>query len=140
MTQLTNDEKTILMIAAAGKPMIPIGRWEKSVKSLVKRGFMQPHGHAGDPTGHFNNYITEAGRIALEQSDNEDFRALLEVGGQYQKAHYTLTSHAEQIAQELAALARESSTLKADPPHKALEKWSRVILERALAVLTSEQD
>jgi hypothetical protein len=133
---LTNDEKTILMIAASGQAMIPIGRWEKPTKALVERGYMAPRPHPGDPTGHFNNFITDAGRLAIEQAEKDDFKDLIEVGAEFQRAQHKLTSHAEKIAQDLVSIARESAELQADPPHKALEKWSRVILERALAVLT----
>ena len=138
MTALTSDEKTILMIAASGQPMIPVGRWENPVKSLVKKGYMQPHPHAGDPTGHFNNHITAAGRQAIEDTDDEDFKALIETAGAVQHAQRKLTAHAEKIAQDLVDLARESAQVNADAPRQALEKWSRVILERALAVLTSD--
>ena len=35
MTDLSQDELTVLMIAATGERMMPIGRWEAPAKSLV---------------------------------------------------------------------------------------------------------
>lgn len=62
VSPLTRDEVTILSIAAEGESMMPIGRWEKSVENLVKRGFLERHDK-------FNNTITEAGRAALEAEE-----------------------------------------------------------------------
>ena len=54
---LTQDEASVLMIAAQGQSLIAIGRWEKPIDSLVKRGLL----HANDK---FNNVITSKGRQA----------------------------------------------------------------------------
>ena len=34
---LTDDERTVLMIAAQGQSMMPLGRWETPVEHLVER-------------------------------------------------------------------------------------------------------
>ena len=55
---LTDDEYSVLMIAAEGQSLMPIGRWEKPVERLVSRGLLHSHDR-------FNNVITPMGRAAL---------------------------------------------------------------------------
>jgi hypothetical protein len=61
---LSNDERTILMIACAGESMIPIGRWERPVKSLAAKGYLKM-------IDHVNYVITAAGRRASEAAERE---------------------------------------------------------------------
>jgi FkbM family methyltransferase len=66
---MTNDEMTVLMIAAEGESMIPIGRWEKPIHDLAQLGLMSKL----DST---NYVITPAGREAVkaeEQQRDGDF-------------------------------------------------------------------
>jgi hypothetical protein len=56
---LTDDERTVLMIAARGESMIPIGRWKPTILGLAKRGLMLKQDA-------FNYTITDAGRAATE--------------------------------------------------------------------------
>ena len=70
---LTDDEFAILLIAAEGRSMLPIGRWQKPVEDLVARGLMIRH----DPS---NNTISPAGREALEQRERDDVDAIRAVG------------------------------------------------------------
>jgi hypothetical protein len=58
MPDISGDEFTLLEIASHGESMIPIGRWEKPLKSLAQKGMM----FANDSV---NYVITEAGRAAL---------------------------------------------------------------------------
>jgi FkbM family methyltransferase len=70
---MTNDEMTVLMIAAQGEPMIPIGRWEQPVRDLAARGLMQKQDA-------INYVITSKGMEALrseeQQRDGEFANAL----------------------------------------------------------------
>ena len=59
MSDLTDDEFALLEIASHGESMIPIGRWEKPLKSLAAKGMM----FAADTA---NYVITESGRAALD--------------------------------------------------------------------------
>ena len=56
---LSDDERTVLMIAAAGQSMIPIRRWERPVKSLAAKGYLER-------LDDVNYVITAAGRAASE--------------------------------------------------------------------------
>ena len=74
---LSDDEFTVLMIANQGEAMIPIGRWKAPVESLVERGFLRRLGSPQDPSGGFNNVITDAGRRACQaraQDDEDAFK------------------------------------------------------------------
>ncbi len=70
---MTNDELTVLMIAAEGGSMAPIGRWEKPIRDLVSRGLMRKHDGV-------NYVITSAGMDAVlleeKQRDGEFANAL----------------------------------------------------------------
>jgi hypothetical protein len=135
---LSDDELTVLLIAAQNQPMIPIGRWEAPTKSLIEKGYLKPHGHPGDPTGHFNNYITDAGRLVAEQSEKQQDDLLGQVltvsasiGHQQKKAR----AHAEQIAVQMIDLAELSSSVTGDDKAESLRRWSEIVLTRALEML-----
>ena len=135
---LSDDELTVLLIAAQNQPMIPIGRWEAPTKSLIEKGYLKPHGHPGDPTGHFNNYITEAGKIAAEESEKQQDDLLgqmltlsTSIGHQQKKVR----AHAEQIAVQMVDLAELSSSVTGDDKAESLRRWSEIILTRALEML-----
>lgn len=135
---LTPDEKTVLLIAAQGEPMIPIGRWAAPVAQLVAKGFMKPRPHPGDPTGHFNQHITPAGIQAVEEAekeDDEDLKRLLQVSTKVDHEQKKLRAHAEQIAVQLVDIAEASTAVTGDSKQESLRNWARVILERALEVM-----
>jgi hypothetical protein len=116
MTDLTQDELTVLMIADQGESMVPIGRWAAPIQSLLAKGYM----HANDK---FNNVITEAGRQAVNHDETV-------VRGKDQARQA-----AEAIAVQLVDLAELSIRITGDNKKAALEKWSRQILTRALEML-----
>lgn len=73
---LTDDEIAILTLAVQGESMAAIGRWEKPTEHLVELGLME----RGDK---FNNFITAAGRAALdwiERAEDEAFDRALRRG------------------------------------------------------------
>ena len=133
MSDLSQDELTVLLIAAKGEPMIPIGRWKQPTEQLIARGYIKPRGHPGDPTGHFNNYITPAGQAAVEASEREE--DLITHGASMAHEQKKARAHAEQIAVQLVDLAEASSKVTGDAKIEALEKWSRQILARALEMI-----
>lgn len=135
---LTPDEKTVLLIAAKGESMIPIGRWKASTLSLVEKGFMKAHGSSGDPTGHFNHRITSAGRVAVDEVEKEDDALLGQlitastVAGHEQKK---ARAAAEQIAVQMVDLAEMSARVTGDSKRDALAQWAKVIGQRALEMI-----
>ena len=138
MSDLSSDELTVLLIAAKGEPMMPIGRWRAPAESLVRRKYLIPRPHAGDPEGFFNLHITATGQKAAEQCDREDDEALRDMVMLSQSAmhsHKQIRANAEQIAVQLVDLAQASNQVTGDPPVEALEKWTRLILKRALEMM-----
>jgi hypothetical protein len=128
MPDLTQDELTVLLIAAEGESMMPIGRWEAPVASLVAKGYL----HSNDK---FNNFITDAGRKAAEAQDNANIRELTETYYTVERSHEAARSRAEELANLLAELATYSSTITGDDKVKALREWARTILTRALEMV-----
>ena len=128
MPDLSQDEMIVLSIAVEGESMMPIGRWEAPTQSLVAKGYL----HANDK---FNNVITEAGRKACKQAEDDSMRALVGVGNEIVQAHRKTAARAEELAVLLAELATYSSSVTGDDKVKALRKWGKTVLERALKLL-----
>jgi FkbM family methyltransferase len=61
---MTNDELTVLMIAAQGESMIPIGRWEQPIRDLASRGLLEKRDA-------FNYAITSKGMEALQAEEQQ---------------------------------------------------------------------
>jgi hypothetical protein len=128
VVDLTQDELIILLIADEGESMMPIGRWEAPVASLVAKGYL----HANDK---FNNVITDAGRKVCKQADDDSARALIGVNDAVVEGWQKAAARAEEPAVLLAELATYSSSVTGDDKVKALREWGRVVLSRALELL-----
>jgi hypothetical protein len=129
MTDLTQDELTVLMIAAEGQSMMPIGRWEAPVESLVKRGLLRR-------ADKFNNYITPAGRKAADAKDNANIEAVINARNEITYAQEKAAERARDIAALLTELAIYSAAVTGEEKLVALKRWARVILEEAKEKLT----
>lgn len=127
MTDLSPDEKTVLLIAHAGGPMAPIGRWKEPTLSLVAKEFLKPRPHPGDPTGYFNHHITPSGEAAATTLDREDDVLLGEIN--------LCRAHAEQIAVQIVDLAELSVQVTGDSKIEAAKRWGEVIGKRVLEML-----
>ncbi len=71
MSELSQDEVAVLLIAKQGQSMIPIGRWEKPTLDLAAKGLLR----RADAVNYF---ITDKGLQAIQQRDDEDFRRIKE--------------------------------------------------------------
>jgi hypothetical protein len=128
---LTNDDMSVLMIAARGEYMLAIGRWEGSVKSLAKRGLLKCEMLNGGP----QYTITDAGRQAMQQGDDENIRAMIGASASVGAAQKTVRDAAEVVAQSLAEVAKTSAPITGDTPETAARRWSTIILNRALDII-----
>ena len=135
MTDLTQDELTVLLIAVEGERMMPIGRWEAPAQSLLTKGYLQRNVSPQDPSGMHNLTITEQGRRACAEGEDDSMRALVGVGNEIVQAHRKTAARAEELAVLLAELATYSSSVTGDDKVKALRKWGKTVLERALELL-----
>ena len=128
MSNLSQDELTVLMIAAQGESMMPIGRWEQPVESLIARGYL----HRND---RFNNVITDAGRKAAAQDEDDTARQMIETNNAIVRGKKDARMQAQQIATQLVDLAELSNKITGEDRKVALERWARIILTRALEMV-----
>lgn len=73
MSDLTQDEFTVLLIAAEGESMMPIGRWKEPLLALTARELMYKNDE-------FNYVITALGRKAImerNETDEADLKRLM---------------------------------------------------------------
>jgi Flp pilus assembly protein TadG len=108
--------------------MMPIGRWEAPVKSLLARGYL----HANDK---FNNVITDAGRQAVSQDEDDTARQMIDTNNAIVNGKAQARANAEAIAVQLVDLAELSSKITGDDKAQALQRWARLILTRAVELL-----
>lgn len=138
MANLTDDEKTVLLIAHAGGPMAPIGRWKEPTESLVAKGLLKPRPHLGDPDGYFNMHITEAGKNAAIELDREDDIALgrlLEAASTTGHIQRKCAAHAEQIAVQMVDLVELSMQATSGSKLDEAKRWGEVIGNRVKEML-----
>jgi hypothetical protein len=138
---LTDDEATVLGIAVHGERMIPIGRWKAPVESLIAKGFLKAQPQTGDASGQFNNVITDAGRIAVNEWDkqsDEKYRQILETGTKINNARQHSLKAAEEAAQYLVVAVETAVSATGDTTEVALAKWLKAIELRAKEILKND--
>lgn len=131
MSNLSQDEFTVLLLAAEGESMIPIGRWKAPILALTERGLMKCNDQV-------NYAITLEGRKACAERNNEDdalLRPLLEGAARLNNARTQAQQSVEQAAQCLATAAKSSAIATGDDVTTSLREWSRVALNRALELI-----
>jgi hypothetical protein len=136
--ELSDDEYTILTIAAKGEPMMPIGKWKPAAESLVAKGFLKGTSSPQDPSGMFNLRITPAGIKASEESETAMdalFGELINKPTQIGHLQKKARASAEQIAVQLVDLASLSEQATGEDKKTALERWARIILTRSLEMI-----
>src|ERR1700677_4325505 len=106
--QLSDDEYTVLTIAAQGEPMMPIGRWKPAAESLVVKGLLKGTPSPQDPSGMFNLRITPAGTAASQEAETAMdalFGQIITGSNQIGHLQKKAGASAEQIAVQLVDLA-----------------------------------
>ena len=141
MTDLSIDEQTVLLIAAEGERLIPIGRWKEPIDSLFAKGFLVRERHPGDPTGHFNNVISPQGRIRADAMETGYDKVLAEavspqvmaplVIADQKRLETRLRAEAERISAMIVELARESMPITGQTLASATKNWTKAIVARA---------
>lgn len=136
---LTENEEAVLLIAAEGGNVAPIGMWKEPVESLALRGIL----YRQDA---FNYALTGKGREVIaalvkrtDARTDAALGALIERGNVIGTAQKRIIDFAEQAAQLLAASALASEKVTGDAPEAAARKWSEVILRRALDLLREKR-
>ena len=138
MSSLSRDEETVLLIAAKGERMMPIGRWEAPVKTLTAKGLLATQPNPGDPTGNFNCVITGAGREAADQLETgyDLVPGMIDQAvGAIVHEREKLRAEAEHIAVKLAALVGNSMKVTGEDAQTSADNWMRVIVKRAVELV-----
>lgn len=135
MSNLSSDELTVLLIANEGESMMPIGRWEAPVKSLLAKGYLQRNCSPQDPSGNFNQTITDAGRLVINQDEDETARHMIEANNAAVIGKQNAREAVEAIAVQLVDLAELSVKITGDDKAAAVHKWGRLILIRAAELI-----
>lgn len=128
---ITDDEFSVLMIAARGEYMLAIGRWESPIKSLERKGFLRVQTINGGP----QYTITDTGREAIAEREQDEVKQLSFAGVRLFSTQTACRDHAEAAAQAIANCARESSKATGDSPTVAAERWLKVIMDRVKDLL-----
>ena len=127
---VTDDEFTVLMIAAKGEYMLPIGRWKLPIEALTERGLMVGQ-HLN---GGLQYTITRAGKAAIterEQEENKQIGQLIERSNSV----VVVKKLAEESAQKLAQAAKESVQITGDSAQVALQEWAKQVIARAKVLI-----
>jgi hypothetical protein len=135
MSDLSDDELTVLMIADRGEALMPIGRWEAPVRSLLECGYLHANPTPGDAIGVHNSTITDAGRQALRRQEDEPYRQVIVTSAKIARAQHQLAATGEQAAQVLVGMARASAAVTGNSAQTELRNWSKIVLSRALELL-----
>lgn len=130
-SDLSQDEHTVLLIAAQGESLAPVGRWEIPVRSLAQRGYLKM-------LDSVNFVITATGQAAVQNQEAANDRALaqtIERCGEMAAVQKNIQGFAEQAANLLATAGKASAAVTGDDPSVAIDKWSEIIRKRAQDIL-----
>ena len=131
MSNLTDHERAVLMLAADGNSLIPIGIWEKPILNLTLLGLMKKFDSV-------NYGITDAGRLMLqgvEAEENEDYRKALTRLTDDRNAQTQSAMSSNQAAQHLVVAARAAAKLSGNTPEQEIWTIGQGIISRAMELL-----
>ena len=131
MTEITDDEFSVLLIAKQGQSMIPIGRWKAPVLNLAQKGLLQC-------VDSVNYIITPQGEAMCDERDRDDdsaFRQILESSNKIANARTQAQQSVEQAALHLSYAAKAASLATGDPVAFCAEQWAPSVLRRAIELL-----
>lgn len=125
---LTEDERTVLELGTT-QPMIPIGRWEKPIKSLLARGFMVDAGEG------VNAYTTPAGKKALDAAEDKVLGELIDKTREVESAHEVVRKCVEEAAQLMVKAVRISSRVTGGVSEGERREWFKILTARTKELL-----
>ena len=131
MSEISDDDFSVLMIAKQGQSMIPIGRWKSPVLKLAQRGLLQC-------VDSVNYVITPQGEAMCDErdrSDDDSFRQILESSNKIANARTQAQQSVEQAALHLSYAAKASALATGDSPETAVYRWIDAIKYRAIEIL-----
>ena len=125
---LSDDEFTVLLIAAEGESLMPLGRWQAPVENLVARGYLRQ-------LDRFNNVITTEGRKAIGARNHEDESAIKQASKDVRVAQAEARLAADDAAEALARAAKASVRATGDRADTAVLNWNAEVLRKALELV-----
>jgi len=131
MSEISDDEFSVLLIAKQGQSMIPIGRWKSPVLNLAQKGLLQC-------VDSVNYIITPQGEAICDERDRDDdsqFRKILESSNKIANARTQAQQSVEQAALHLSFAAKASALATGRHTDEELKQWLKVAYERALELL-----
>lgn len=131
MIDLSDDERTVLMICERDEGIAAIGRWEQPIERLLALGLLQRRDK-------FNNFITEAGRKAIGEANDavDDTFARAIIGAHNARVQYR--NMGEEVANGLAVMVTESAAATGDNLDVAMSRCVAAVRKRALEILRAK--
>ena len=131
MSSLTDHERAVLMLAAEGNSMIPIGIWEKPIVNLTMLGLLKK-------IDSVNYHITDAGRKILadvQAEEDEDFKqAFARLHDDKNSQQQTIMS-TDQAATHLVYAAKAAAKLTGNTPQQEVWTIGQSVIARAMELL-----
>lgn len=124
MSDLSDDEFTVLLIAAEGQSMMQVGRWQRPTEHLVELGLLVAHDK-------FNCTITPAGRAAAQEHEKKTDDATLRLGIEVHNTRVRAKQILEEAATRLAEAAQLGQRVQGGPIDGHVEQAAKAIIERA---------
>lgn len=125
---LTEDEYTLLLIAADGGSIAAIGKWEKPVEGLVRRGYMLAHDK-------FNHTITAAGKAVAEGEEDGRLRDVINANnrahGQISAPRNDATELVTQAAVLILRAAQLTAPISGHDVAYAIDQWAMAAASKA---------
>lgn len=131
MSNLTDHERAVLMLAAEGKSMIPIGIWEKPILNLTVLGLLQKFDSV-------NYGITDAGRKILndvQAEEDDDFKRAFAKVSDDRNAQQQAVQSTTQAAQHLVFAAKAAAKLSGNTPEQECWQIGQATISRAMELL-----
>lgn len=131
MSNLTDHERAVLMLAAEGKSMIPIGIWEKPILNLTVLGLLKKFDSV-------NYGITDAGRKILDSAQAEedaDFKQAFARLTDDRNAQQQAIQSTTQAAQHLVYAAQAAAKLSGLTAEQEIWQIGQATIQRAMELL-----
>ena len=123
MAELTQDEETVLTLAAQGSSMIPIGRWEAPTKSLEAKGLLTRK----DPV---NFFVSAVGLQVYEDRDkarDKDIGRMIELQGQAAIRERLIREKMNVVTAAVQEIAVAASELTGQSVSYEAKRWCAIV-------------
>lgn len=131
MSNLTDHEYAVLMLAGEGNSMIPIGIWEKPILNLTLLGLLKKFDSV-------NYGITDSGRKMLadrQHEEDDDFKQAFAKLSEDRNAQSQSVQSTNQAAQHLVFAARAAAKLSGKTPEQEVWEIGQGAISRAMELL-----